>query len=129
MMKNILDENEINIGDNVTIGQNVSLLCVTHPVEDIKLRNSEFEYAKKIFIGNVWIKGNVVILPGVVLDQLLGHPPCDVANGAGAAYVPYLPQGINGGGKALEIVPLFLLNSQVLRQLFLLKFAHLFLPE
>ena len=69
MMKNILDENDINIGDNVTIGQNVSLLCVTHPVEDIKLRNSEFEYAKKIFIGNVWIKGNVVILPGVKIEN------------------------------------------------------------
>ena len=66
---NILDENEINIGDNVTIGQNVSLLCATHAVEDIKLRNSEFEYAKKIFIGNVWIKGNVVILPGVKIGN------------------------------------------------------------
>ena len=50
MMKNILDENEINIGDNVTIGQNVSLLCVTHPVEDIKLKNSEFEYVKKFLL-------------------------------------------------------------------------------
>ncbi len=67
---NILDENEINIGDNVTIGPNVSILCATHPIEDIQLRNSEFEYAKKIFIGNdVWIKGNVVILPGIKIGN------------------------------------------------------------
>ena len=67
---NILDENEINIGDNVTIGPNVSILCATHPIEDVKLRNSEFEYAKKISIGNnVWIKGNVVILPGIKIGN------------------------------------------------------------
>ena len=47
---NVLDENEINIGDNVKIGPNVSLLCATHAVEDIKLRNSEFEYVKKFLL-------------------------------------------------------------------------------
>ena len=57
-------DNSPIIEDNVTIGPHVSLLCSTHPIVDIKLRNSEFEYVKKISIGNnVWIKGNVVILP------------------------------------------------------------------
>ena len=35
----------------------------------------------------------VVILLGVVLDQLLGHPPGDVPNGASTAHVSHLPQG------------------------------------
>ena len=66
----ILDENEVNIGDNVTIGPNVAILCAIHPIEDIISRNSELEYAKKVFIGNdVWIKGNTVILPGVKIGN------------------------------------------------------------
>ncbi len=66
----LLDENEICIGDNVTFGPNVTILCATHPIEDIITRNSEFEYAKKVSIGNdVWIKGNTVILPGVKIGN------------------------------------------------------------
>ena len=66
----ILDENEVNIGDNVTVGPNVAILCAIHPIEDIISRNSELEYAKKVFIGNdVWIKGNTVILPGVKIGN------------------------------------------------------------
>ena len=66
----ILDENEVSIGDNVTFGPNVTILCATHPIEDIISRNSELEYAKKVYIGNdVWIKGNTVILPGVKIGN------------------------------------------------------------
>lgn len=66
----LLDENEIYIGDNVTFGPNVTILCATHPIEDIISRNSELEYAKKVFIGNdVWIKGNTVIAPGVKIGN------------------------------------------------------------
>ena len=66
----ILDENEVNIGDNVTIGPNVTIVCALHPVDDIISRNSELEYAKKVYIGNdVWIKGNAVILPGVKIGN------------------------------------------------------------
>ena len=66
----ILDENEVNIGDNVTIGPNVTILCALHPIEDVISRNTELEYAKKVFIGNdVWIKGNTVILPGVKIGN------------------------------------------------------------
>ena len=66
----ILDENEVNIGENVTIGPNVAILCAIHPIEDIISRNSELEYAKKVSIGNnVWIKGNTVILPGIIIGN------------------------------------------------------------
>ena len=66
----MLDENDINIGDNVTIGPNVAILCAIHPLEDIISRNSQLEYAKKVSIGNdVWIKGKTVILPGVKIGN------------------------------------------------------------
>ena len=66
----ILDENEVKIGENVTIGPNVTILCAIHPIEDIISRNSELEYAKKVSIGNnVWIKGNTVIFPGVIIGN------------------------------------------------------------
>ena len=66
----MLDENLINIGENVTFGPNVTILCAIHPIEDIITRNSEFEYAKKVTIGNnVWIKGNTAILPGIKIGN------------------------------------------------------------
>ena len=65
----ILDCCKIDIGDEVLIGPNVSILGATHPL-DSKMRNSSMEYGKNIKIGNnVWIGGNVVILPGVTIGD------------------------------------------------------------
>ena len=65
----ILDEAEVIIGDNVSIGPNVGIYTAGHPI-DIETRNKGLEYAKKIKIGNnVWIGGNVCIMPGVTIGD------------------------------------------------------------
>lgn len=65
----ILDSCKVTIGDNCMIAPNVSIYTATHPL-DIKSRNSGYEFAKPVVIGdNVWIGGNVVILPGVTIGS------------------------------------------------------------
>ena len=61
----ILDGNKVTFGDNVFIAPNCAFYTAGHPL-DAEQRNKGLEYAKPIEIGNnVWIGGNVVVLPGV----------------------------------------------------------------
>ena len=66
----LLDVAEISFGKNCFIGPNCSLYTAFHPIEDIDNRNNGIEKAKKIIIGNnVWLGGNVIILPGVIIGN------------------------------------------------------------
>ncbi|MBR0234995.1 MAG: sugar O-acetyltransferase [Clostridia bacterium] len=75
----VLDENKVEIGDNVFIGPNCSILTPIHPLcfED---RNTFFnektgvytniEYSKPVKIGdNCWLGGGVTVLPGVTVGE------------------------------------------------------------
>ena len=61
----MLDVQKITIGDNVMIGPNTLISTVNHPLSPRK-RRENLATAKPVTIGNdVWIGGNVTILPGV----------------------------------------------------------------
>ena len=63
----ILDEARVIIGNHVLIGPNVSLFTACHPTDPVERRVGT-EWAKPITIGDdVWIGGNVTILPGVTI--------------------------------------------------------------
>ena len=63
----ILDCAKVNIGDNVLIGPNVSMLTPIHPMNH-KERAKMVEYAKPITIqDDVWIAGNVTIIAGITI--------------------------------------------------------------
>ncbi len=65
----ILDGNKVTFGDNVFIAPNCAFYTAGHPL-DVKRRNQGLEYAKPIKVGNnVWIGGNVVVLPGVTIGD------------------------------------------------------------
>lgn len=65
----ILDVGKVTVGDNVQIAPNVSIYTAGHPLHPDS-RNSGYEYGIPITIGdNVWIGGNVVILPGVTIGS------------------------------------------------------------
>lgn len=65
----ILDGNKVKFGDNVFIAPNCSFYTAGHPL-DAETRNKGLEYAKPIEVGNnVWIGGNVVVLPGVKIGD------------------------------------------------------------
>ena len=80
----ILDEARVDIGDNVMIGPNCSLITITHAL-DIEQRNSGLMAARNIKIGNnVWIAANVTILPGVEIGD-------GAVIGAGSVVVKSIP--------------------------------------
>ena len=73
----INSRNEIYIGDDTVIGQNVLIYDHDHNYRDIQHMRDKFVLGKVIIGKNVWIGSNVVILPGVELGD-------NVIVGAGA---------------------------------------------
>lgn len=65
----ILDKVSVMIGNNVIFGPNVNLYTSAYPYNEAQ-RTRGLEYAKPIIIyDNVWIGGNVTVLPGVKINQ------------------------------------------------------------
>jgi len=65
----IIDKAPVFIGNHVIVGANVSIYTTAYPYNDVQ-RIKGFEYAKSVKIfDNVWIGGNVTILPGVRINQ------------------------------------------------------------
>lgn len=83
----ILDCAKVKIGDNVAIGPNTGIYCAIHPIE-AKERIKWIETAEPITIGNnVWIGGNVVILPGVTIGD-------NTVIGAGSVVTKDIPANV-----------------------------------
>lgn len=60
----IVDVCKVTIGNNVLFGPHVMISTGTHPLDPIERQKTE--YGASISIGNdVWVGGNVSILPGV----------------------------------------------------------------
>lgn len=93
----ILDEATVTFGDNVLIAPNVSIYTAGHPV-DVEQRNAGLEYAYPVTIGNnVWIGGNVVILPGVTIGD-------NSIIGAGSIVTKSIPSNVIAIGNPCKII-------------------------
>ena len=87
----ILDIAPVYIGDHVMIGPNTLITTVGHPLSP-KSRRQHLAQAKSIKIGNdVWIGGNVTILPGVNIGN-------NVVIAAGAVVTKDVPDNCVVGG-------------------------------
>lgn len=65
----ILDRAPVRIGDYVMIGPHTLIATVNHPISPMG-RRKHLSVAKPVTIGNdVWIGGNVTILPGVTIGN------------------------------------------------------------
>ena len=92
----ILDEAEVIIGDHVSIGPNVGIYTAGHPI-DVETRNKGLEYAYPIIIGNnVWIGGNVCIMPGVTIGD-------NVTIGAGSVVTKDIPSNVTAFGNPCKV--------------------------
>lgn len=93
----ILDGNKVKFGDNVFIAPNCSFYTAGHPL-DVKSRNEGLEYAKSIEIGNnVWIGGNVVVLPGVKIGD-------NTVIGAGSVVTKDIPSNCVAVGNPCRVI-------------------------
>lgn len=93
----ILDANKVKFGDNVFIAPNCSFYTAGHPL-DSETRNKGLEYAKPIEIGNnVWIGGNVIVLPGVKIGD-------NVVIGAGSIVTKDIQSNVVAYGNPCRIV-------------------------
>ncbi|KAA2223549.1 sugar O-acetyltransferase [Chryseobacterium sediminis] len=93
----ILDCAKVEFGDNVFIGPNCSFYTAGHPL-DTKQRNEGLEYANPIKVGdNVWLGGNVVVLPGVSIGN-------NSVIGAGSIVTKDIPDHVVAVGNPCKVV-------------------------
>ena len=93
----ILDVAKVVIGDNVQAAPNVSIYTAGHPVHPDS-RNSGYEYGIPVTIGdNVWIGGNVVILPGVTIGS-------NSIIGAGSVVTKDVPEWVIAAGNPCKVI-------------------------
>ena len=93
----ILDVAKVTIGDNAQIAPNVSIYTAGHPIHPDS-RNSGYEYGIPITIGdNVWIGGNVVILPGVTIGS-------NSVIGAGSVVSRDIPDWVIAVGNPCKVI-------------------------
>jgi len=93
----VLDVAKVTIGKNVQIAPNVSIYTAGHPIHP-DTRNTGYEYGIPVTIGdNVWIGGNVVILPGVKIGD-------NVVIGAGSVVSKDIPDNKIAMGNPCKVV-------------------------
>ncbi len=93
----ILDVTEVHMGNDVLIGPNTLITTVGHPISP-KDRRKHLEKASSIVIGDdVWIGGNVTILPGVSIGS-------NVVIGAGAVVNKDIPDNSLAVGVPARVI-------------------------
>ena len=94
----ILDCAKVLIGNNVMFGPRVNLFTASHPL-DAEVRNLGLEYACPIKINdNVWIGGNVTVLPGITIGK-------NAVIGAGSVITKNIPENsivVGNPGKVIR---------------------------
>lgn len=93
----ILDGAKVTFGDNVFIAPGCGFYTAGHPIQKEE-RNIGLEYAKPITVGNdVWIGGNVVVLPGVTIGN-------NVVIGAGSLVTKDIPSNVVAVGSPCQVI-------------------------
>lgn len=93
----ILDAAKVHFGAHVFIAPNCAFYTAEHPLNKEE-RNQGLEYARPIFVGNdVWIGGNVVVLPGVTIGD-------NCVIGAGSVVTKDIPANSIAYGNPCRVV-------------------------
>jgi galactoside O-acetyltransferase len=93
----LVDDAEVHIGDRVLIAPNVTISTAGHPVHP-DVRRGGRQFSLPIRIGDdVWIGAQVVILPGVTIDN-------GSVIAAGAVVTRDVPAGVVAGGVPCRVL-------------------------
>lgn len=93
----MLDPAKITFGDNVFIAPNCGFYTAGHPL-DFEKRNKGLEYAYPIKVGNnVWIGGNVCVMPGITIGN-------NVVIGAGSVVTKDIPSNSVAVGNPCKVI-------------------------
>jgi len=93
----ILDGAPVTFGDNVFIGPNCGFYSAGHAI-NAKERSEGLEFTKPITIGNnVWLGGNVVVMPGVTIGD-------SSIIGAGSVVTKDIPSGVIAVGNPCKVL-------------------------
>ena len=93
----VLDEALVTIGYDCFIGPTASIYTACHSTDPVE-RNSRIEWAEPVTIGdNVWIGGDVVILPGVTIGD-------NVTIGAGSVVTRDIPSRTIAVGNPCRVI-------------------------
>ena len=93
----ILDVGKVIIGKNAQIAPSVSIYTAGHPIHP-ESRNSGYEYGIAVTIGdNVWIGGNVCIMPGVTIGR-------NVVIGAGSVVTKDIQDNVIAAGNPCRVI-------------------------
>ena len=87
---------KISFGNNVQIGPNCGFYTSGHPID--KETRRKVEFAKPIVVGNdVWIGGNVCVMPGVTIGD-------NTIIGAGSVVTKDIPSNVVAVGNPCKII-------------------------
>lgn len=93
----ILDAAKVTFGENCFIAPNCGFYTAGHPL-DVEQRNQGLEIAWPITVGNnVWIGGNVVVMPGVTIGD-------NVVIGGGSVVTKDIPSGVVAVGNPCRVI-------------------------
>lgn len=93
----ILDIAKVTIGNDVMIGPNTLITTVGHPVSPLG-RKKRMGISKPVTIGNnVWMGGNVTVLPGVTIGN-------NAIIAAGAVVTHDIPDNCVAGGIPAKVI-------------------------
>lgn len=93
----ILDGAKVTFGDNCFIAPNCGFYTAGHAL-DVEQRNAGLEVALPITVGdNVWIGGNVAVMPGVTIGN-------DTIIGGGSVVTKDIPAGVIAAGNPCRVI-------------------------
>lgn len=93
----LMDAGKITIGSHCFIGSNCGMYTAIHAMLPEE-RNRGIERAKPIVLGdNVWLGGNVIILPGVTIGS-------NTVIGAGSVVTKDIPSGVVAAGNPCRVM-------------------------